>query len=192
MGALQSKQQQLSDIPEQGLSNSSMRRGNYYFLEMNTRIQVEHPVTELVTGVDLVDWQIRIASGEALDFNKRTFGYQGTRSSAGSQQKTQEWDFYLLRERNPPRGAKPGPGVRWDGGIREGSHISQHYDPLIGKLIVHANTREGPNTTNGQRLDELVILGVENCASLQRRVMDEPILREGTFQLDICKSTPNY
>ena len=164
--------------------------GNYYFLEMNTRIQVEHPVTELVTGVDLVDWQIRIASGEALGFTQEDVRISGHAIEC------------RITAENPRMGLLPstgivthlevptGPGVRWDGGIREGSHISQHYDPLIGKLIVHANTREAAIQRMARALDELVILGIENCASLQRRIMDEPDFKRGHLSIRYLQEHP--
>ena len=165
--------------------------GNYYFLEMNTRIQVEHPVTELVTGVDLVDWQIRIASGEALDFTQEDVRISGHAIEC------------RITAENPRMGLLPstgivthlelptGAGVRWDGGIREGSHISQYYDPLLGKLIVHANTREAAIERMARALDELVLLGVENCASLQRRVMDEPDFKRGHLSIRYLQEHPD-
>jgi len=165
--------------------------GNYYFLEMNTRIQVEHPVTELVTGIDLVDWQIRIASGEALGFTQEDVRISGHAIEC------------RITAENPRMGLLPstgivthlevptGPGVRWDGGIREGSHISQYYDPLLGKLVVHANTREAAIKRMARALDELLLLGVENCTSLQRRVMDEPDFKRGHLSIRYLQEHPD-
>ena len=164
--------------------------GNYYFLEMNTRIQVEHPVTELVTGLDLVDWQIRIAAGESLDFTQEEVRISGHAIEC------------RITAENPRMGLLPstgivthleiptGAGVRWDGGIREGSHISQHYDPLLGKLTVHANTRGAAINRMARALDEFLLLGVENCASLQRRIMDEPDFREGHLSIRYLQEHP--
>ena len=120
------------------------RDGNFYFLEMNTRIQVEHPVTELVTGLDLVQWQIRIAAGEKLP----DLGPIAPRGWAIECRITSE---------DPANGFLPstgrvehlhvpsGPGVRWDGGIEGGSEVGLFYDPLLTKLIVHAPRAPRPS-----------------------------------------------
>ena len=164
--------------------------GNYYFLEMNTRIQVEHPVTELVTGLDLVDWQIRIASGEALDFRQEDVRISGHAIECRITAEDPRMGFLpstgIVTRLEVPTGA----GVRWDGGIREGSHISQHYDPLLGKLIVHASTRSAAIQRMARALDELLLLGVENCASFQRRVMDELDFVEGRLSVRYLEEHP--
>ena len=164
--------------------------GNYYFLEMNTRIQVEHPVTELVTGLDLVDWQIRIASGEALNFTQEDVRISGhaieCRITAEDPQMGLLPSTGTVTRLEVPTGA----GVRWDGGIREGSYISEHYDPLLGKLIVHASTRAAAIQRMARALDELLLLGVENCASFQRRVMDEPDFLEGRLSIRYLEEHP--
>ena len=164
--------------------------GNYYFLEMNTRIQVEHPVTELVTGLDLVDWQIRIASGEALDFRQEDVRISGHAIECRITAEDPRMGFLpstgVVTRLEVPTGA----GVRWDGGIREGSHISQHYDPLLGKLIVHASTRGAVIQRMARALDELLLLGVENCASFQRRVMDELDFVEGRLSVRYLEEHP--
>jgi acetyl-CoA carboxylase biotin carboxylase subunit len=164
--------------------------GNYYFLEMNTRIQVEHPVTELVTGLDLVDWQIRIASGEALNFTQEDVRISGhaieCRITAENPQMGLLPSTGTVTRLEVPTGA----GVRWDGGIREGSYISEHYDPLLGKLIVRASTRAAAIQRMARALDELLVLGVENCASFQRRVMDEPDFVEGRLSIRYLEEHP--
>lgn len=164
--------------------------GKYYFLEMNTRIQVEHPVTELVTGIDIVDWQIRIASGEPLDFTQDDVQLSGHAIEC------------RITAEDPLTGLLPctgtvdrlqvptGPGVRWDGGIREGSYISRHYDPLLGKLIVHGKTRADAISRMARALDEFLLVGLENSASFQRRVMDEPDFVEGHLSIRYLEEHP--
>ncbi|MBT3328132.1 MAG: acetyl-CoA carboxylase biotin carboxylase subunit, partial [Gemmatimonadales bacterium] len=150
------------------------QNGEFFFLEMNTRLQVEHPVTELVTGVDLVDWQLRVASGEELDFSQDDITLSGHAIEC------------RITSEDPLSGFLPstgvvthlevptGPGVRWDGGIQEGFEVSLHYDPLLAKLIVHGPSREMAIERMARALDELVISGIDTCAPFHRRVMDEP------------------
>lgn len=155
----------------------------FFFLEMNTRIQVEHPVTELVTGIDLVQWQIRIAAGEELSFSQDEI----------------RWDGHAIECRitseNPANGFLPstgrielleipaGPGVRWDGGISVGSEVGLFYDPMLAKLIVHAPTREQAIERMKRALGELRVVGVDNSVPFHLRVMDEPDFRAGMLDI---------
>ena len=164
--------------------------GSFYFLEMNTRLQVEHPVTELVTGLDLVAWQLRVAAGEPLDFTQEDVRISGHAIEC------------RITAEDPSRGFLPstgsverlelpsGPGVRWDGGIREGFEVALHYDPLLAKLIVHAPTRELAIDRMARALDELVITGVETSASFHRRLMDEPDFRAGRLDIGYLEAHP--
>ncbi|MEK0431532.1 MAG: hypothetical protein RL139_1336 [Gemmatimonadota bacterium] len=158
------------------------RHGAFYFLEMNTRIQVEHPVTELVTGVDLVQWQLRIAAGERLPFTEAP--------------PPRGWAIECrLTSEDPANGFLPstgritaltlpsGPGVRWDGGIEVGSTVGLHYDPMLAKLIVHAPTREAAIARMRRALEELVIDGVETSAEFHRRVMEDADYRSGAVDI---------
>jgi acetyl-CoA carboxylase biotin carboxylase subunit len=153
----------------------------FYFLEMNTRLQVEHPVTELVTGVDLVDWQLRVASGEALDFRQEDVVMKGHSIECRITSEDPSAGFLpstgLITRFETPTG----PGVRWDGGVAEGFEVSLHYDPLLGKLIVHAPTRALAISRMARALDALVLGGVETSASFHRRVMNETDFRSGSF-----------
>ena len=146
------------------------KHGNFYFLEMNTRIQVEHPVTELVMGIDLVQWQLRIARGETLPFLE-------TPQPNG-------WAIECrITSEDPANGFLPstgrithlqlpaGPGVRWDGGITTGSVVGLNYDPMLAKLIVHAPTRELAIARMERALRELVIHGVETSREFHLRMM---------------------
>jgi acetyl-CoA carboxylase, biotin carboxylase subunit len=165
--------------------------GAFFFLEMNTRLQVEHPVTELVTGVDIVDWQLRIAGGEALDFSQSDVGLTG---HAIECRITSESPFSGFL---PSAGVvhyfelPTGPGVRWDGAIHEGFEVSLHYDPLIGKLIVHAATRAGAVARMARALDELTVEGIDTSAPFHRLVMDEPDFRAGRLTIRYLDEHPD-
>jgi len=164
--------------------------GEFYFLEMNTRIQVEHPVTEFVTGVDLVQEQIRIAAGLPL-----------------SVQESADWPIGHAIEcrisgEDPVNGFFPssgtiralevpcGPGVRWDGGITEHFEIGLHYDPLLGKLIVHAPTRDQAILRMRRALRELQVEGVRTTQPFHLAVMDEPDFREGNLSVRYVEAHP--
>src|SRR6185437_10059011 len=118
------------------------RDGSYYFLEMNTRIQVEHPVTELVTGIDLVHWQLRVASGQPLGFTQKDISPNGWAMECRMTSEDPANDFLPSTGRISYLHLPSGPGVRWDGGIEIGSEVTLHYDPMLAKLIVHAPNRE--------------------------------------------------
>ncbi|GMV07229.1 MAG: acetyl-CoA carboxylase biotin carboxylase subunit [Gemmatimonadota bacterium] len=165
--------------------------GEFFFLEMNTRLQVEHPVTELVTGVDIVAWQLRVASGEALTVRQEDVALSGHSIEC------------RLTSEDPYRGFLPstgtvthlqvptGPGVRWDGGIQEGFEVSLHYDPLLAKLIVHAPTRAEAIRRMARALDELVVVGVDTSAPFHRRVMDEADFRAGNLSIRYVEEHPD-
>ncbi|MGH7475004.1 MAG: acetyl-CoA carboxylase biotin carboxylase subunit [Longimicrobiales bacterium] len=157
--------------------------GGFYFLEMNTRLQVEHPVTELVTGLDLVQLQIRIAAGERLALRQEEVKLTG---HAIECRITSEdpWNGFLPSTGRIERLELPaGPGVRWDGGVAEGGEISLYYDPLLGKLIAHGATREQAIDRMARALAELRVVGVETSAPFHRRVMQEPDFRAGDIDI---------
>jgi acetyl-CoA carboxylase biotin carboxylase subunit len=165
--------------------------GDFFFLEMNTRLQVEHPVTELVTGIDLVEWQFRVASGEPLAFAQDDITITG---HAIECRITSEdaWGGFL-----PSTGVieyleiPSGPGVRWDGGIVEGGEVSLHYDPLLGKLIVHGPDRETAIRRMSRALEELVVAGVDTCAPFHSRVMNEADFKSGRFSIRYLEEHPD-
>jgi len=157
--------------------------GDFYFLEMNTRIQVEHPVTELVTGIDLVQWQIRVAAGEKLPFSQTHVAPRG-------------WAIECrITSEDPANGFLPstgtisylhipaGPGIRWDGGIEAGSEIGLFYDPMVGKLIVHAASRQAAIDRMHRALHELTVAGIETSRDFHLRVLENADFRAGTIDI---------
>lgn len=157
--------------------------GEFYFLEMNTRIQVEHPVTELVTGIDLVQWQLRVAAGEALPFEQRDIAWRGHAIECRITSEDPANNFLPSTGRIEVMNLPTGPGVRWDGGIERGSEVSLYYDPMLAKLIVHGPDRASAIERMRRALDELTIVGIETSAPFHRRVMVEPDFQAG--RLDI-------
>lgn len=153
--------------------------GEFYFLEMNTRIQVEHPVTELVTGVDLVQWQIRVAAGETLCFSQDDVVLDGHAIECRITSEDARANFLPSTGRIERLEVPAGPGVRWDGGIVEGCEVSLFYDPMLGKLIVHAPDRAAAIERMRRALSELRIVGVETSVPFHRRVMEETDFRAG-------------
>jgi acetyl-CoA carboxylase biotin carboxylase subunit len=155
--------------------------GAFYFLEMNTRIQVEHPVTELVTGVDLVQWQLRIASGEPL-----TIGPVEPHGWAIECRITSEDaanGFLPSTGRVTYLRVPAGPGVRWDGGIETGSEVGLFYDPMLAKLIVWGPDRDAAVERMRRALSELVIDGVETSRDFHLRVLADPEFRRGAIDI---------
>ena len=157
--------------------------GAFYFLEMNTRLQVEHPVTELVTGLDLVQWQIRVAAGEPLDFGQEDVSFSGHAIECRITSEDSDQGFLPVTGCIDRLETPSGPGVRWDGGIRAGSEIGLHYDPLLGKLIVHAASRTDAIARMKRALGELVIHGVDTSVPFHLRVMDESDFVKGDLTI---------
>ena len=164
--------------------------GEFFFLEMNTRIQVEHPVTEFVTGLDLVQWQLRIASGEALAFTQDEIQTRGHSIECRITSEMPEEGFLPSTGRIGYLEVPTGPGVRWDGGISEGFEVGLHYDPLLAKLIVYAPTRKAAIARMARALDELTIDGVETCRDFHRRVMGEADYQAGDVTIRYLEEHP--
>ena len=154
----------------------SERGMDFFFMEMNTRLQVEHPVTEAVTGLDLVEWQLRIASGEPLPLTQAQVRVQGHAIEARICAETPDNDFLpatgRLQVMRIPLAQRFTTGaVRWDSGVRAGDEISPYYDSMIAKLIVHGDTREQALAHLDQALSELHIVGVANNVGFLRQVV---------------------
>ena len=165
--------------------------GCFYFLEMNTRIQVEHPVTELVTGIDLVQWQIRIASGERLAFAQKDIGWRGHAIECRITSEDPQNNFLPSTGRVELLTIPSGGGVRWDGGIEAGSEISLFYDPMLAKLIVHGPDRATAVARMRRALDELTVVGIETSATFHRRVMQEPDFLAGNLSIRYLEEHPH-
>ncbi len=157
--------------------------GAFYFLEMNTRIQVEHPVTELVTGIDLVQWQIRIAAGEALPYTQSDVHLTGHAIECRITSEDPANGFLPSTGRIGLLEIPAGPGVRWDGGVVTGSEVGLFYDPMLAKLIVHAPTREAAIGRMRRALGELRVAGVQTSVPFHLRVMEEADFRAGDFDI---------
>ncbi|MEQ9569201.1 MAG: acetyl-CoA carboxylase biotin carboxylase subunit, partial [Longimicrobiales bacterium] len=183
MGAAAVRAAEAVDYRGAGTVEFLYQEGEFFFLEMNTRLQVEHPVTELVTGLDLVQWQIRVAAGEALPFTQDDVSLTGHAVECRITAEDPFHGFLPSTGRIERLEVPAGPGVRWDGGIDEGFEVGLHYDPLLGKLIVHADTREAAVDRMARALDELVIRGVETCVPLHRRIMDHDAFRSGELSI---------
>ncbi|HSJ12916.1 MAG TPA: acetyl-CoA carboxylase biotin carboxylase subunit [Longimicrobiales bacterium] len=164
--------------------------GEFYFLEMNTRIQVEHPVTELVTGIDLVQWQLRIAGGEPLELAQDDVRLVGHALECRITSEDPANGFLPSTGRIELLDYPSGPGVRWDGGIVEGYAVSLYYDPLLGKLIVHAPDRAAAVARMQRALHELRIIGVETSIPFHRAVLAEPDFRDGRVDIRYLEKHP--
>lgn len=155
------------------------RSGQFYFMEMNTRLQVEHPVTELVTGVDIVKWQIRIAAGVPLDFTQEDIHLQG----AAIECRINATNASRVEFFHPPGG----PWVRFDSFLYQGCDVSPYYDSMLGKLIVYSSTREEAIRKMQSALCELIIDGVENNIEEQIDIVRDRRFRTGDYYTDFIK-----
>ncbi|HEY5106575.1 MAG TPA: acetyl/propionyl/methylcrotonyl-CoA carboxylase subunit alpha [Caulobacteraceae bacterium] len=161
----------------------------FYFLEMNTRLQVEHPVTELITGVDLVEQMIRVAAGEPLAFRQSDLAIDGWAIESRIYAEDPSRGFLpsigrLSRYRPPAERASGEGRVRNDTGVREGDEISLFYDPMIAKLCAWAPNRAGAIETMAMALEEFHIEGVSNNARFLSAVMDQPRFGAGELSTD--------
>lgn len=159
--------------------------GDFFFLEMNTRIQVEHGVTELVTGVDLVKEQIRIAAGEQLSIRKQDkVPLRGSALECRINAEDHKQDFSPSPGRIEKYLAPGGPGVRLDSHVSAGYMVSPHYDSMLAKVITYADNRETAIKIMQRALDEYVIEPIKTTLPLHREIMRNPIFRRGQVYTD--------
>jgi acetyl-CoA carboxylase, biotin carboxylase subunit len=154
---------------------------NFYFLEMNTRLQVEHPVTEQVTGLDLVKLQIAIAAGHRLPFAWEAITPRGNAMEVRLYAEDPDNNFFPSPGKILSRHAPTGPGIRLDEGVYEGYTVPLEYDPLLSKLIAWGNSREETIARLRRALDEYTITGIRTNVSLFRRILTEPEFLRGEF-----------
>ncbi|WNB18325.1 acetyl-CoA carboxylase biotin carboxylase subunit [Marivirga arenosa] len=154
---------------------------NFYFLEMNTRLQVEHPVSEQITGVDLVKEQIRIAEGKALSYKQEDLSIKGhsveVRVYAEDPQNNFLPDIGRLKVYKRPQGT----GIRVDDGFEQGMEIPIHYDPMIAKLITYADNREEAISRMIRAIDEYEIVGIQTTLSFCKYVLQHDAFTSGDF-----------
>lgn len=151
----------------------------FYFIEVNARIQVEHPVTESVTGIDLIQQQIRIASGEPLPWKQRNIPCNGASIEVRINAEDPDNDFRGCPGRITKLRIPGGPGVRFDSHVHEGYVIPPYYDSMIGKLIVHRPTRAEAIACMKRCLDEFVLEGVTTTIPLLKRILNSSTFAEG-------------
>ena len=151
----------------------------FYFLEMNTRLQVEHPVTELVTGLDLVHWQIRVAAGERFPFTQSQLGQRGHAIECRVYAEDPTNGFLPSTGRLLQYSEPRGPGIRLDAGFTAGDEVTHFYDPLLAKLIVHAEDREAAIQRLKAALQEFIVHGVVTNIDFLQTVLRHSDFAEG-------------
>jgi len=164
--------------------------GRFYFLEMNTRLQVEHPVTEMVTGLDFVREQVRIAEGQPLSLWQSDLRQTGHAIECRVYAEVPEEHFRpatgVISVYRPPMGS----GIRIDSGVQEGSSVGIHFDPILGKLIAWARTRSDAIERMGRALSEFVILGVQNNIEFLRRIIASKEFAAGAIDTGFLEQHP--
>jgi acetyl-CoA carboxylase, biotin carboxylase subunit len=163
------------------------KNSNFYFLEMNTRLQVEHPVTEMITGLDLVKEQINVAAGEKLSFNQGDIKINGHSIEARIYAEDPENNFLPSTGKLLEFLAPSGPGIRIDAGFSRGSLISLYYDPLIAKLAVWGKTRHEALERLKRALSEFQIAGVTTNISLLKAVCNNINFIKGDFDINFME-----
>jgi acetyl-CoA carboxylase, biotin carboxylase subunit len=156
--------------------------GAFYFIEMNTRLQVEHPISEMISGVDIVAEQLRIAAGAPLGFGQSDVTLRGHAIECRINAENPE-DFRPSPGRIEEYHAPGGLGVRVDSALYQGYEVPPFYDSLVAKLVVHAATREECVMRVRRALAEYVIGGIETTIPLQQRIVDDPQFRAGAYDI---------
>lgn len=161
---------------------------NFYFLEMNTRLQVEHPVTEMITGVDLVEWQIKVARGETLTIRQEDLTINGHALELRVYAEDPLNNFLPSINTLEKYIAPKGPGIRVDDGFRQGMDIPVYYDPMISKLITHGENRNVAIKKMKQAIHDYEIEGIETTLNFGTFVMNHPAFISGDFDTSFIKN----
>jgi acetyl-CoA carboxylase, biotin carboxylase subunit len=159
-------------------------RGNFYFLEVNTRLQVEHPVTELVTGYDLVQLQLRIAAGEALPITQKDVAWRGWAMECRICAEDPDNQFFPSAGRIDQLREPSGPGVRLDSGVYSGWTVPLEYDPLLAKLVTWAPDRNTAVQRLERALSEYAITGIQTNIAFFREILDDPEFVAGNLSTE--------
>ena len=157
---------------------------NYYFIEMNARIQVEHPVTEYVTGVDIIKEQIKVAGGQKLEFEQDDIEIEGAAIECRVNAEDPQQDFRPSPGKIEKYILPGGPGVRIDSGVYPGYFITPYYDSMVAKLIVWSKNREEAINRMYRSLDEFTVEGVKTTISFHKQIMKNEYFRKGEFYTD--------
>lgn len=155
--------------------------GNFYFMEMNTRLQVEHPVTEMITGVDIVKWQLRIAADVKLPFKQEDIRFSGHAIECRINAENPYLNFLPSCGKITSLHIPSGPWIRFDSAVYQGYSISPFYDSMIGKLIVHATDREEAIRKMQASLCELIIEGVESNIEFHMELLENSAFVDGSY-----------
>jgi pyruvate carboxylase subunit A len=164
--------------------------GEFYFLEVNARLQVEHPITEAVTGIDLVKEQIRVAAGLPLSFTQQEVSWTGHAIEMRINAEDPVRKFMPNPKRIARWVAPAGPGVRVDSGFGPGSDVPPNYDSLLAKLIVHGSDRAEAIARAGRALREFVVVGPATTISYHRAILDSPDFRSGNLSTRFIDDHP--
>jgi 3-methylcrotonyl-CoA carboxylase alpha subunit len=162
-------------------SANGLKAGGFWFMEMNTRLQVEHPVTEAITGLDLVEWQFRVAAGESLPLTQAQVPLQGHAVEARLYAEDPERNFLPSTGRLLALRFPQGEGVRIDSGVEAGSEITPYYDPLIAKLIAHGGSRKEALERLAAALDGTIVVGPRSNAGFLAALCRAAGFRNGDF-----------
>ena len=168
-------------------SMKGLRTDGYYFLEMNTRLQVEHPVTEMITGLDLVKWQFLVAAGEKLPLSQEQVRLNGHAVEVRLYAEDPEKGFLPSTGKLHGLRLPKGEGIRVDSGVEEGDEVTPYYDPMIAKLIAHAPTRNEALDRLIQALDDTVIVGPRSNIAFLRGLANLPTVRDGKIDTGLIE-----